>query len=34
VQKLDSVEGIPQLLEVGEKVGAKVDASHFAAFPP
>lgn len=34
VQKLDSVEGIPQLLEVGRKVAqTKVDASHFAGFP-
>jgi patatin-like phospholipase/acyl hydrolase len=33
VQKLDSIQGIPQLLTVGGKVAGKVTAEHFAGFP-
>jgi len=33
VQKLDSIDGIPALLEVGGKVGDKVMPEHFAGFP-
>ena len=32
VQKLDSIQGIPQLLTVGGKVADKVTAAHFAGF--
>jgi hypothetical protein len=35
VQKLDSIEGIPELLTVGEAVAdQKVNPAHFAQFPP
>lgn len=35
VQKLDAIAGIPELRKVGKKVAdLKVDASHFASFPP
>jgi hypothetical protein len=35
VQKLDSVEGIPDLRKVGKQVATmKVDAAHFDGFPP
>jgi hypothetical protein len=34
VQKLDSVEGIPDLRKVGRQVARrKVDATHLAGFP-
>ena len=32
VQKLDAVESIPDLREVGRHVAEKVSASHFAGF--
>ena len=35
VQKMDSIDGIPDLMTVGEKVAElKVEAAHFEAFPP
>lgn len=33
VQKLDSIDGIPDLKKVGKKVADKVKPEHFAAFP-
>ena len=35
VQKMDSIDGIPDLMTVGASVGElKVKPSHFEAFPP
>lgn len=34
VQKLDSVDGIEDLMSVGAKVAQSVDAAHFDGFPP
>jgi hypothetical protein len=32
VQKMDAVENIPVLLEIGRAAGKRVDAAHFGSF--